>query len=101
MPWFKVYKCSNANDMFNMCVYLLPSAVEKHVTPKKVFFLKKTPNLIKETWFDEECKRTSKQSVQYIQRNNKSSSGTVFSPLVLLKTAGALSVMLGGQLSKL
>ena len=56
MPWFKVYKCSNANDMFNMCVYLLSSAVEKHVTPKKVFFLKKTPNLIKETWFDEECK---------------------------------------------
>ena len=42
--------------MFNMFVYPVSSAVEKHARLKNAFFWK-TPKLIKETWFDEECKK--------------------------------------------
>ena len=60
MPWFKVYECSNANDIFNMFVYLLSSAVEKHA-PLKLFLKKRILKLFKETWFDEECKSLQRE----------------------------------------
>ena len=56
ITWSKIYQWSSANDMFNMFVYLLSSALETHA-PFKNVFLKKTPKVFKETWFDEECKK--------------------------------------------
>ena len=40
IPWSKIYQCSSANDMFNMSVSLLSSAVEKHAPFKNVFLKK-------------------------------------------------------------
>ena len=56
IPWSKSYQCSCANDMFNLFVYLLSSAVEKQAPFKNVFLKKKTLKLFKKTWFDGECK---------------------------------------------
>ena len=39
-----------------MFVYLLFTAVEKHAQLKKVFLTKKIPKVLKETWFDQDCK---------------------------------------------
>ena len=47
IPWCKIYQCSSANDMFNMFVYLLSSALEKHAPFKKVFLRKKLRNFSK------------------------------------------------------
>ena len=52
ISWSKIYQCPSANDMFNMFVYLLSSAVEKHALFENVFLKKKTPKLFKEIWFD-------------------------------------------------
>ena len=41
---------------FNMFVYLLLSALEKHATFKNVFLRNKTPKLFKETWFTRNAK---------------------------------------------
>ena len=37
IPWFRIYNCSNATDMFNLFVYMLASVVEKHAPVKKNF----------------------------------------------------------------
>ena len=42
--------------MFDTFVYLLSSAVEKQAPLRKVFLKKKTPKLLKATWFDHDCK---------------------------------------------
>ena len=47
IPWCKIYQCSSANDMFNMFVYLLSSALEKHAPFKKVFLRRKLRNFSK------------------------------------------------------
>ena len=39
LPWFKVYQYSTPSDMFDMFVYLLSSAVEKHAPYKTVGLL--------------------------------------------------------------
>ena len=43
----------------------------------------------------------SKQTVQYIERKSRSFLAIVSSPLILVKIAVALSIMLGGGVSKL
>ena len=47
IPLCRIYQCSSANDMFNMFVYLLSSALEKHAPFKKVFLRKKLRNFSK------------------------------------------------------
>ena len=39
-----------------MFLHILSRAVENHAHPEKVFLKQKTPKLLKETLFDEECK---------------------------------------------
>ena len=73
IPWCKIYQCSSANDMFNMFVYLLSSALEKHA-PFKKNFLKKTPKLFKETWFDKECKNLQRERQLAFEKDSKNSS---------------------------
>ena len=37
IPWFRIYNCLNAIDMFNLFVYMLASVEEKHAPVKKYF----------------------------------------------------------------
>ena len=69
----RIYNCSNATDMFNLFVYMLASVVEKHA-PVKKYLRKRTPKLLKESWYDSECKTLTqaRQAAYYEYCNNTS-----------------------------
>ena len=77
IPWFRIYNCSNATDMFNLFVYMLASVVEKHAPVKKIFLRKRTPKLFKESWYDSECKTlTQARQAAYHEYCNNTSAQT-------------------------
>ena len=62
--------------MFNMFVYLLSSALEKHGPFKKMILNKKISETFQETWFDEECKNSLReQQLAYNKHSKNLSTG--------------------------
>ena len=60
--------------MFNLFVYLLSSALETHVSFRNVFLKKKSPNVFKETWLDQECKNLLRERQLDYEKYTKISS---------------------------
>ena len=84
IPWSKNYQCSSANDMFDVFVYLLSSALEKHASFIIVFTKKQNPKFFKETLFDEECKtllRERQMAYEKYLKNSPSEDWSAYSKL--------------------
>ena len=57
-PWYLLYQCTDAQNMFSTMIYLISSALQQHVPIEKKFVPNFKPkNVLKTEWFDSECQQ--------------------------------------------
>ena len=65
LPWYILYQCTDAQNMFSTMIYLISCALQQHAPIEKKFVRNFKPkNVLKTEWFDSECQQllTKKQN---------------------------------------
>ena len=65
LPWYLLYQCTDAQNMFSTMIYLISCALQQHAPIEKKFVRNFKPkNVLKTEWFDSECQQllTKKQN---------------------------------------
>ena len=58
LPWYLLYQCSDAQNMFSTMIYLISSALQHHAPIEKKFVRNFKPkNVLKTEWFNSECQQ--------------------------------------------
>ena len=58
LPWYLLYQCTDAQNMFSTMIYLISSALQQHAPIEKKFVRNFKPkNVLKTEWFDSECQQ--------------------------------------------
>ena len=65
LPWYLLYQCTDAQNMFSTMTYLISCALQQHAPIENKFVRNFKPkNVLKTEWFDSECQQllTKKQN---------------------------------------
>ena len=58
LPWYLLYQCTDAQNMFSTMIYLISSALQQHAPIEKKFVRNFKPKIVLKTeWFDSECQQ--------------------------------------------
>ena len=86
LPWYLLYQCTDAQNMFSTMIYLIFSALQQHAPVEKKFVRNFKPkNVLKREWFDSECQQLLNKKLNSLKSYRSQSTSDNWSKYQFLR----------------